>query len=338
MAEYDKRIPEKLQLLRIGLGGKDDLGVFAYYPSTQQTNFAVPCFCLAPADDEPDMMDVHGAIEQTMHDLIDCGATAEDLWQIMGLLQEYDIDPDYRDTGEYVSVDLGYCIEGDLLGFEKVDPEASDVRSVFTDGQIAAIEGAFDVLPASYAMTAASEIAAWSCDPLADLNTGKWRVHLVMPGDHYGRGDALTYEPEEAVRHGSGLPLVEFYDMSQDPVTFPGGQFVSRYYMDTLLGTDNLKLGLPIRDMQALSLDGGVSAWTVSGIDLSNVAAWLDGAHAHLSEQGDNKAAEHEVAHEVAKEQGVSLKGEAEAMRSASDALSGEHGTDAPQRDPHAIE
>ena len=72
----------------------------------------------------------------------------------------------------------------------------------------------------------------------------------------------------------------------------------------------------------------------MSGIDLSNVAAWLDGAHAHLSEQGDNKAAEHEVA----KEQGVSLKGEAEAMRSASDALSGEHGTDAPQRDPHAIE
>lgn len=164
MAEYDKRIPEKLQLLRIGLGGKDDLGVFAYYPSTQQTNFAVPCFCLAPADDEPDMMDVHGAIEQTMHDLIDCGATAEDLWQIMGLLQEYDIDPDYRDTGEYVSVDLGYCIEGDLLGFEKVDPEASDVRSVFTDGQIAAIEGAFDVLPASYAMTAAQLLARHDLD------------------------------------------------------------------------------------------------------------------------------------------------------------------------------
>lgn len=164
------------------------------------------------------------------------------------------------------------------------------------------------------------------------------RVHLVMPGDHYGRGDVLTYEQEDADRHGSGLPLVEFYDTSSDPVAFPGGQFVSRYYMDTLLGTDNLNLGLPIRDMQALSLDGGVPAWTVSGIDLSNVAAWLDGAHAHLSEQGDNKAAEHEVAHEVAKEQGVSLKGEAEAMRSASDALSGEHGTDAPQRDPHAIE
>lgn len=332
MAEYDKRIPEKLQLLRIGLGGKDDLGVFAYYPSTQQTNFAVPCFCLAPADDEPDMMDVHGAIEQTMHDLLDCGATAEDLWQVMGLVHEEHIAD--RDLGEYISVDLGYCIEGDLLGFEKVDPETSDVRSVFTEGQIAAIEGAFDVLPASYAMTAAEDIALWPRHPLADLNTGKWRVHLVMPGDHYGRGDVLTYEQEDADKHGSGLPLVEFYDTSSDPVAFPGGQFVSRYYMDTLLGTDNLNLGLPIRDMQALSLDGGVPAWTLNGIDLSNVAAWLDGAHAHLSEQSDNKADEHEAV----KEQGVSLKGEAEAMRSSSEALSVERGMDAPQRDSHVIE
>ena len=112
MAEYDKRIPEKLQLLRIALGGKDDLGIFAYYPSTQQTNFAFPSFCLAPATDSPDTMDIQGAIEQTMHDLLDYGATADDLWQIMGLTQEAELDSDYRDTGEFISVDLGYCIEG----------------------------------------------------------------------------------------------------------------------------------------------------------------------------------------------------------------------------------
>ena len=61
MEEYDSRIPEKLQLLRVGLGGRDDLAVFAYYPSSQQTNFANPSFCLAPASDEPGTMDVHGA-------------------------------------------------------------------------------------------------------------------------------------------------------------------------------------------------------------------------------------------------------------------------------------
>lgn len=111
-----------------------------------------------------------------------------------------------------------------------------------------------------------------------DLTTGNWRVHLVMPGDHYGRGDVLTYEQEKADRYGSGLPMVEFYDTSQDPTRFPGGQFVSRYYMDTLLGTDSLKLGVPLRDMQAFSLDGGVPAWTVSGDDLKRVAEWLDAA------------------------------------------------------------
>lgn len=320
MAEYDNRIPEKLQLLRIGLGGKDNLGVFAYYPSTQQTNFAVPSFCLAPAEDEPDTMDVLGVIEETMHDLLDHGATAEDLWQIMGLEPEDDLDPDYRDSDDYISVDLGYCIEGDLLGFEKLAPESCDVRAVFTDGQIAAIEAAFDALPAEEALSAAAEIAAWPRDPLADLNTGKWRVHLVMPGDHYGRGDALTYTQEEADKHGGGLPLVEFYDTSANPLEFPGGQFVSHYNMDTLLGTDSLKLGVPIRDMQALSLWGDIPAWTVSGLDLSNVAAWLDGAYAHLSEQASEKDA---VGIDGREELGVSLKDEAEASREAADVLSG---------------
>lgn len=41
---------------------RDDLGIFAYYPSTQQTNFAFPSFCLAPATDAPDTMDIQEAI------------------------------------------------------------------------------------------------------------------------------------------------------------------------------------------------------------------------------------------------------------------------------------
>lgn len=320
MAEYDKRIPEKLQLLRIGLGGKDELGVFAYYDPSQQTNFAVPDHFLAPATDDPETMDLFGAIEQTMHDLLDHGATAEDLWQIMGLEQESEFDPDTSGWENPISIDLGYCMNGDIIGVEKLDPDSCDVRAVFTDGQIAAIEAAFDNLPAEEALSAAEEIAAWPRDPLADLNTGKWRVHLVMPGDHYGRGDVLTYKQEDADRYGSGLPMVEFYDTSANPLEFPGGQFVSRYYMDTLLGTDDLKLGTPLRDMQALSLDGGVPAWTVSGLDLSNTAAWLDGAYAHLSEQTSEKDT---VPINGREEHGVSLKAEAEASREAADALSG---------------
>lgn len=138
---------------------RDSLGIFAYYPSTQQTNFAFPSFCLAPATDAPDTMDIQGAIEQTMHDLLDYGATADDLWQIMGLTQEAELDSDYRDTGEFISVDLGYCIEGDLLGFEKLDPDTTDVHDILTDEQIAHIEEWADALSAKDVLPKAAFVA-----------------------------------------------------------------------------------------------------------------------------------------------------------------------------------
>lgn len=139
-----------------------------------------------------------------------------------------------------------------------------------------------------------------------DLTTGKWRVHLVMPGGHYGLSDASTYELEDAGKHGHGLPLVEFYDTSQDPARFPGGQFVSRYYMGTLLGMD--PYGTPISERSALDLDGGIPAWTVSGDDLKRVAGWLEAANESLSADGERP---------------VSLASEAKSSRDASEKLAG---------------
>lgn len=138
--------------------GENDI-LHTSYPSTQQTNFAFPSFCLAPATDAPDTMDIQGAIEQTMHDLLDYGATADDLWQIMGLTQEAELDSDYRDTGEFISVDLGYCIEGDLLGFEKLDPDTTDVHDILTDEQIAHIEEWADALSAKDVLPKAAFVA-----------------------------------------------------------------------------------------------------------------------------------------------------------------------------------
>lgn len=327
MAEYDDRIPEKLQLLRVGLGGKDELGVFLYSISGDY----YPSFCLAPAMDNPETMDVQGAIEQTLHDLLDYGGTDKDIRTILGLVPHGELDEETLENDEYTDIDLGWCIDGQLLSFEKLDPETSDVRAILTDRQAQHIEEWFDVLPANECLAKADAVAhdpsykedANKADPLADLTTGKWRVHLVMPGEHYGRNDALTYEPEEAVQHGSGLPLVEFYDMSQDPATFPGGQFVSRYYMDTLLGTDSPKLGVPIRDMFALDLDGGVPAWTVSGDDLKRVADWLDTAHEALEgrmKENGPVTPEQAVA--------VSLAGMEKSSREAADALSGQSSHD----------
>lgn len=331
MAAYDSRIPERLQLLRVGIGGADELGVFMF----SITGDYYPSFCLAPATNDPETMDVTGAIEQTLHDLLDYGGTDKDVRSILGLVPREELDDAALEYDEYTEIDLGWCIDGRLLSFEKLDPEASSVRAILTDMQISNIMAWFDTLPAEECLAAAEEVAhnpsykgaAIKPDPLADLTTGKWRVHLVMPGEHYGRDDVLTYEPEDAVKHGSGLPLVEFYDTSQDPAAFPGGQYVSRYYMDTLLGTDSLKLGVPIRDMSALSLDGGIPAWTVSGDDLKRVADWLDTAYIALGGQPTENGGD-------TPERAVSLADVAQDSRDAADALSGhephdDHETDA---------
>lgn len=75
-------------------------------------------------------------------------------------------------------------------------------------------------------------------------------VRVVFQGEKYGLDDKLT--------HREADPLVEFYDYTYaGQKTFgPRGQFVSRYYAQTLA---QHKLGL------GLSLDGGVPAWTVDG-------------------------------------------------------------------------
>ena len=70
-----------------------------------------------------------------------------------------------------------------------------------------------------------------------------FRIRVVMSGENYGRDDCLNHEKSE--------PLVEFFD-KRFPHT-PNGQFVSRYYLETIMNISD-----------GLNLDGGVDAWKVS--------------------------------------------------------------------------
>ena len=72
----------------------------------------------------------------------------------------------------------------------------------------------------------------------------KFNVRVVSRGDKYGLNFALT--------HNGIMPLVEFYDSRYPHTEF--GQFVSRYYLDTILNHD---------PSFGLNLDAGVTAWTV---------------------------------------------------------------------------
>lgn len=115
-----------------------------------------------------------------------------------------------------------------------------------------------------------------------DFTTGKWRVHLIYPGERYGLDGCLTYELNAysgapAAAHRASYPLVEFYDTSQDAARFPGGQFVSRYYMTDLLEDNSIAISLDtmLKNGNQFSLDGGIPAWTVEGDDLAKVNDFL---------------------------------------------------------------
>ena len=83
----------------------------------------------------------------------------------------------------------------------------------------------------------------------------KFNVRIVSRGDKYGLNFSLT--------HNEDMPLVEFYDSRYPHTEY--GQFVSRYYLDTIINREGL----------GLSLDAGVTAWTVPAEAMSELIKTL---------------------------------------------------------------
>jgi hypothetical protein len=88
-------------------------------------------------------------------------------------------------------------------------------------------------------------------------------VRIVRKGDTYGRDRCLTHEDDAT--------LVEFYD-----ATYAGntgfdaeGQFVARYYAETLLARDG---------NHALHLDFRVPAWTIDAEGMLAVTDFISDA------------------------------------------------------------
>lgn len=75
------------------------------------------------------------------------------------------------------------------------------------------------------------------------------RVRIVYAGDTYGLKNCLVHE--------DARPLVEFYDRRFEHTEH--GQFISRYYLNSLLE----------RGYDGLLLDGGVPNWCVSADNMS---------------------------------------------------------------------
>jgi len=99
-----------------------------------------------------------------------------------------------------------------------------------------------------------------------------FHVRLVLPGDRYGRDDCLVLGGRDGDRADDAM--VEFYDATyaREPGHGPRGQFVSRYYLTTLIGVDHFHQGGELD--RGIDLDGGVPVWQVSAANVRQAVAW----------------------------------------------------------------
>ncbi len=89
-------------------------------------------------------------------------------------------------------------------------------------------------------------------------------ARMVKKGQGYGRWDGEKW----AMTHAGERPMVEFYDRRHSHS--PNGQFVSRYYLETVEEAESRGSGL--------LLDTGSSDWHLSGADLSSALGALKSA------------------------------------------------------------
>jgi hypothetical protein len=102
----------------------------------------------------------------------------------------------------------------------------------------------------------------------AEGNT--FTVKLLREGDTYGRDKCLTVTKDTHGRNfgqKGDVEMVEFYDAEHAGPRFdPEGQFVSRYYLSTLLEAPAT---------QGLCLQGDESKWRIDGATMVHVNATI---------------------------------------------------------------
>lgn len=97
----------------------------------------------------------------------------------------------------------------------------------------------------------------------------RFTVRIVEKGQRYGLNDCLV--------HDRLMPLVEFYDLTHTGAGFgPLGQFVSRYYADTLLAREG---------SQGLDLCGHEPVWKLDAASFREARMWVSRI-VHLGREG----------------------------------------------------
>jgi hypothetical protein len=104
------------------------------------------------------------------------------------------------------------------------------------------------------------------------ITVSKFNVRIVNKGDTYGRNFCLTHNED------GDKAMVEFYDARHANTVNKFGQFVSRYYVGTLLCKEGF-YGNSIEG--GLCLDGGSpDEWSVNAEDMKTVRNYISGVTA----------------------------------------------------------
>lgn len=106
-------------------------------------------------------------------------------------------------------------------------------------------------------------------------------ARLVRLGDRYGLDGCITHSLEDKYT-SSKEPLIEFYiligDNKKGSLAWDGIMgywFISRYYLDTFLGTCIYsRNGGPVKN--GLCLDGAYHEYDLDAQDCQKVAAWIE--------------------------------------------------------------
>lgn len=102
--------------------------------------------------------------------------------------------------------------------------------------------------------------------PFFDKTNGiVFNVKIIDSGDRYGRGDVLVNDREQ---------LIEFYDQRYKHDA--EGQFVSRYYTETLMGSnDPQDPTLVNKATFGLDLYGGDNDWKICAETMMKITSWV---------------------------------------------------------------
>lgn len=86
----------------------------------------------------------------------------------------------------------------------------------------------------------------------------RFNVRVVLKGEPYGTGYCLTHDKDK--------PLVEFYDarFGVKGGFDSRGQFISRYYLDTIKGTSEYSKIAGDTEVRGICLQGGIPEWSVT--------------------------------------------------------------------------